>query len=87
MFTFTTAKIKQPHVLFVSIPWRGHVNPLRSIGKDLLSRGFVISFALCEEYRDWVQSDGFEFIPSGTCAIIQREPETYLPVLYQIAVS
>jgi hypothetical protein len=26
------SRTKQPHVLFVSIPWRGHVNPLRAIG-------------------------------------------------------
>jgi hypothetical protein len=27
----------------------------------MLTRGFTVSFALPEEYREWVQSDGFEY--------------------------
>jgi UDP:flavonoid glycosyltransferase YjiC (YdhE family) len=58
----TDPRAKQPHVLFVSIPWRGHVNPLRAIAKQMVTRGFTVSFAMPEEYRDWVQSDGFEYV-------------------------
>lgn len=42
------SKVKQPHVLFVSLPWRAHFNPLRAIARNLLSRGFAISFAVPE---------------------------------------
>ena len=29
----TVALQPQPHVLFACLPWRGHLNPLRSIGE------------------------------------------------------
>jgi hypothetical protein len=35
-------------VLFVSLPWRGHVNALRSLARALLGRGFSVAFALPE---------------------------------------
>ena len=37
------AKIsKKKTVLFVSIPWLGHANPLRRLGKGLLSKGYKV---------------------------------------------
>lgn len=38
-------KVKPP-VMFVSIPWRGHVNPLQAIAENLSAKGYAISFAL-----------------------------------------
>jgi UDP:flavonoid glycosyltransferase YjiC (YdhE family) len=65
----------QPHVLFVSIPWRGHVNPLRTMARRLVTRGFAVSFALPDEYRNWVQSDGFNFLSTGSCSHITRSTQ------------
>jgi UDP:flavonoid glycosyltransferase YjiC (YdhE family) len=40
------ARTRQPSIIFVSIPWRGHVNPLRYMAKQLLVRGYTVSFAI-----------------------------------------
>lgn len=72
------SKANQPqHVLFVSLPWRGHVNPLRAIAQQLLAKGYAVSFALPSECRHWVEGDGAEFIPLGQTIGIRREPDNY----------
>jgi hypothetical protein len=46
--TTSTPLPETSNILFVSIPWRGHVNPLRHIAKQLITKGYTVTFALPE---------------------------------------
>jgi len=48
------------HVMFMSIPYRGHSNPLVIQAKELLSRGHRVTFVVAEEIRKWNWVIGLE---------------------------
>lgn len=75
----------QPHVLLVSLPWRGHMLPLLHLGTRLAARGFHVSMgAATEEARDLIGAHAaaagqtIDVVPAGNsqaCARVKRARE------------
>ncbi|XP_037442738.1 cinnamate beta-D-glucosyltransferase-like [Triticum dicoccoides] len=65
------AAVAQPHVLLVSCPLQGHVNPLLRLGRRLTARGLLVTFTTILRgaiHRDDGASSGgvlFEYRPRG----------------------
>ncbi|KAM3299821.1 hypothetical protein ACQJBY_041028 [Aegilops geniculata] len=57
------AAAAQPHVLLVSCPLQGHVNPLLRLGRRLASRGILVTFTTLRHagLRAATQRDGVRF--------------------------
>jgi UDP:flavonoid glycosyltransferase YjiC (YdhE family) len=54
------------YISFVSVPLLGHVNPLKAVAKEMVSRGYRSSLALPEIGREWIEEvQGLEFISTG----------------------
>ena len=51
------------HIMFVSLPFRGHASQMIVLAQELLGRGYQVSFALSEDTRDWVNNTGVIFHP------------------------
>lgn len=51
------------HVMFVSLPLRGHANQMIALAQELFCRGYQVSFAIAEEAREWVAKTDAHFIP------------------------
>jgi MGT family glycosyltransferase len=50
------------HVMFVSLPLRGHANQMIALAQELVCRGYQVSFAIAEEAREWVAKTDAHFI-------------------------
>lgn len=62
--------------MLISIPWRGHVKPLRAIGKQILTRNFEVSFVVPEEAHSWFDGDpGINVLSGGACVDVTRPAE------------
>ena len=78
----TIAPLK-PHVVLLSLPWRGHMMPLLNLGARLVARGFHVSMGVAtEEARDFVAAQAgssIEIFTAGNfkaCARVKRIRET-----------
>lgn len=78
----TVAPLK-PHVVLLSLPWRGHMMPLLNLGARLVARGFHVSMGVAtEEARDFVAAqvgssiDMFNAGNFKACARVKRIRET-----------
>ncbi|MBD2777693.1 glycosyltransferase [Iningainema tapete] len=50
------------HIMFVSLPLRGHTNQMIALAQELVCRGYQVSFAIAEEAREWLANTGANFI-------------------------
>ncbi|MEP0754927.1 glycosyltransferase [Trichocoleus sp. Lan] len=51
------------HVMFVSLPLRGHANQMIALAQELVVRGYQVSFVISEEAKEWIANTGAIFIP------------------------
>lgn len=51
------------HVMFVSLPLRGHANQMIALAQELVGRGYQVSFVISEEARAWIANTSVHFIP------------------------
>lgn len=51
------------NILFVNIPYVGHVNSTLVLAEELVNRGHKVAYVLTEEWRGKVENSGAEFIP------------------------
>jgi MGT family glycosyltransferase len=51
------------HVMFVSLPLRGHANQMIALAQQLVCRRYQVSFAIAEEAREWIAKTEAHFIP------------------------
>lgn len=50
-------------ILFVNLPFSGHVNPTLGLVRELVRRGHQVDYVLSEPWRNKVESVGAKFIP------------------------
>jgi hypothetical protein len=60
----TGAGVKS-HVLFVAVPFQGHLRPAVAVASALASKGIGVSFAGGEQSRDIIESAGLSFVSLG----------------------
>eukprot|EP01029_Cantina_marsupialis_P000335 TRINITY_DN102716_c0_g1_i1.p1 TRINITY_DN102716_c0_g1~~TRINITY_DN102716_c0_g1_i1.p1 ORF type:complete len:600 (+),score=104.36 TRINITY_DN102716_c0_g1_i1:56-1855(+) len=54
------------HIAFLSIPLLDHVIPLKSLASELVLRGYRVTFAIFDEYQEWLEDAiGVEFVSAG----------------------
>jgi UDP:flavonoid glycosyltransferase YjiC (YdhE family) len=71
----------KPLVLMCSTPIYGHLMPIRAIAKELIARGYEITFVTGSAYRKIIEEIGATFIPlSGYADFTEAEIETRWPV-------
>jgi len=51
------------HIMFISLPLRGHANQMIALAQELVGRGYQVSFVISEEARGWIANTGARFIP------------------------
>lgn len=51
------------NVLFINIPYVGHVNPTLVLAEELVNRGHKVAYILTENWRNRIEDIGAEFIP------------------------
>jgi UDP:flavonoid glycosyltransferase YjiC (YdhE family) len=51
--------------LLAPIGSRGDIQPMLLLGSELRQRGHEVTIATCPNFRDWVTSEGFPFVPLG----------------------
>lgn len=51
------------NVLFINIPYVGHVNPTLVLAEELVNRGHNVAYILTEEWRNRIEDIGAEFFP------------------------
>lgn len=56
------ASSTKPLVLICVTPFYGHVMPLRAIGKQLISRGYEVTFVTSSAYKTLMEGDGASFV-------------------------
>lgn len=57
------SKHEKPAILCTSAPWTGHIIPIIKVGKELLARGYDVSFLNGTIYRQKLTEAGFHFYP------------------------
>jgi MGT family glycosyltransferase len=50
------------HIMFVSLPLRGHANQMIALAQELATRGNRVSFVIPEEARGWITHPNVDFI-------------------------
>lgn len=53
------------HVLFVSLALRSHATPLLRLAREMVRRGYRVTFAINDEGRHWVNATGASFLSTG----------------------
>jgi hypothetical protein len=53
----------KPLVLVCATPVSGHIIPMRTIAKELVSRGYEVCFVTGSGYRHYVEEIGASFVP------------------------
>ncbi|KAH6722063.1 putative UDP-glucuronosyltransferase 2A3 [Leptodontidium sp. MPI-SDFR-AT-0119] len=51
-----------PHLLFCSTPVYGHVMPIRAVAKQVIAKGYKVTFLTGSEYQEQIESVGAEFV-------------------------
>ena len=66
--------VPRPHVIFVSIGFRGHAVPLLRIAEQFKkdNPGIKVSFATHHRAREWVKSGGANFLSLGRFPVSPR---------------
>lgn len=62
------------HILMVSIPAHGHVNPSLAVITELVSRGHRVSYVNDPSFREVVESTGASFVPYPTKLPLTDDP-------------
>jgi UDP:flavonoid glycosyltransferase YjiC (YdhE family) len=71
----------KPLVLICSTPIYGHLMPIRAIAKELIARGYEITFVTGSAYRKVIEEIGATFFPlSGYADFTEAEIDTRWPV-------
>ncbi len=72
----------QPHIVLLSIPWRGHLTPLLNVARRLVARGIHVSVgAATAGAHDYIKAqlgDSVDIFRSGhwsACALVKRQRE------------
>ncbi|MFJ9694707.1 macrolide family glycosyltransferase [Kitasatospora sp. NPDC101183] len=65
------------HVLMVSVPAHGHVNPSLAVITELVARGHRVSYVNDPSFREVVESTGAEFVPYETKLPFAEDPESW----------
>jgi len=78
----TSAPPLKPHIVLLSLPWRGHMMPLITVGRRLVKRGFHVSMGVAtaeaQEFVALQAGDEIETFPAGNftaCARVKRPRE------------
>ncbi|PMD46297.1 glycosyltransferase family 1 protein [Hyaloscypha variabilis F] len=53
----------KPLILICCTPIYGHLMPIRAIGKELIARGYEVTFVTGSSYRSIIESIGASFVP------------------------
>lgn len=64
-------------ILFVNLPFSGHVNPTLGLARELVKRGHKVDYILSEPWRECVERTGATFIP------YDNYPQKKLSVVYE----
>ena len=51
------------NIMFVSFPLLGHTKQMIALAKELVERGYKVSFVISEVAKKWISTTGAEFIP------------------------
>ena len=72
--------VPRPHVIFVSIGFRGHAVPLLRIAEQFMkdNPGIRVSFATHHRAREWVKSGGANFLSLGRFPVSPTELRSLL---------
>lgn len=54
---------KLKKILFVNVPWTGHVNPTLTLVRELIRNGYEVTYINSEEWRKNIEETGAKFIP------------------------
>ncbi|MEU1289634.1 macrolide family glycosyltransferase [Kitasatospora sp. NPDC005856] len=73
------------HILMVSIPAHGHVNPSLAVITELVARGHRVSYVNDPSFRETVESTGAAFVPYPTKLPLDDDPNSWVedPVALQ----
>ncbi|MBV2154296.1 glycosyl transferase [Kitasatospora sp. SUK 42] len=73
------------HVLMVSIPAHGHVNPSLAVIAELVARGHRVSYVNHESFREVIESTGAAFVPYPSALPLHTSTEGWVeePVALQ----
>lgn len=70
-------RTRPAHVLMVSVPAHGHVNPSLAVIAELVARGHRVSYVNDPSFRELVESTGAEFVPYGTKLPFAANPDDW----------
>ncbi|MFF9667362.1 glycosyl transferase, partial [Streptomyces althioticus] len=62
------------HILMVSVPAHGHVNPSLAVITELVARGYRVSSVNDPSFREIVESTGASFVPYATALPLTDDP-------------
>jgi UDP:flavonoid glycosyltransferase YjiC (YdhE family) len=63
----------KPMLLIAATPVAGHVTPVRAIAKELITRGYKVTFVTGSEYEERIKEIGATFVPlSGTADMTEK---------------
>nr|WP_037900910.1 glycosyltransferase [Streptomyces sp. NRRL S-350] len=77
--------IRPAHILMVSVPAHGHVNPSLAVITELVARGHRVSYVNDASFREAVESTGAAFVPYPTKLPLADDPNGWVedPVAIQ----
>ncbi|MFI9364810.1 macrolide family glycosyltransferase [Kitasatospora sp. NPDC053057] len=65
------------HILMVSIPAHGHVNPSLAVVTELVARGHRVSYVNDASFRETVESTGAAFVPYPSTLPLTDDPASW----------
>lgn len=68
---------RSAHILMVSIPAHGHVNPSLAVITELVARGHRVSYVNDASFRETVESTGAAFVPYPTTLPLGDDPNSW----------
>ncbi|MFF2081025.1 macrolide family glycosyltransferase [Kitasatospora sp. NPDC058162] len=68
---------RRAHVLMVSIPAHGHVNPSLAVVAELVARGHRVSYVNGASFRETVESTGAAFVPYESALRFAEDPASW----------
>ncbi|MEU8517469.1 macrolide family glycosyltransferase [Kitasatospora sp. NPDC048722] len=68
-------RIRPAHMLMVSVPAHGHVNPSLAVISELVARGHRVSYVNDPSFRQVVESTGARFVPYPTKLPLGDDPD------------
>ncbi|MEV7023799.1 macrolide family glycosyltransferase [Kitasatospora sp. NPDC093558] len=69
---------RRAHILMVSVPAHGHVNPSLAVISELVARGHRVSYVNDPSFRELVESTGARFVPYPTKLPLADDPEGWV---------